>query len=79
MSRLLLLVAIAIVVYLLIKSFRRRLDNENASAKSAKDKVEDMVRCSYCGTHLPKTECVVHADKYYCTEAHKRAHLDQPK
>ena len=75
MSRLLLLVAIAIVIYLLVKSFRQRLGSKDAPAKP----VEDMVRCSYCGTHLPQAECVVHADKYYCTEAHKRAHLDQPE
>ena len=75
MSRLLLLVAIAIVIYLLVKSFRQRLGSKNAPDKAA----QDMVRCSYCGTHLPQAECVVHADKYYCTEAHKRAHLDQPE
>ena len=75
MSRLLLLVAIAIVVYLLVKSFRQRLGSENAPDKAG----EDMVSCSFCGTHLPKAECIVHAGKCYCTEAHKRAHLDQPE
>ncbi len=75
MSRLLLLVAIAIVIYLLVKFFRQRLGHENAPDQA----VQDMVRCSYCGTHLPKAECVVHAGQCYCTEAHKRAHLDQPE
>lgn len=73
MSRLLLLVAIVFVVYLLIKSFRRGLGDKVAPAKP----VEDMMRCSYCGTHLPKAECVIHAGQCYCSEAHKRAHLDQ--
>ena len=75
MSRLLLLVAIAIVIYLLVKYFRQRLGRENTPDKTA----QDMVRCSYCGTHLPQAECVVHADKCYCSETHKRAHLDQPE
>ena len=75
MSRLLLLIAIAIVIYLLLKSFRRRLGREDAPVQAA----QDMVRCSYCGTHLPKAECVVHAGQCYCTEAHKRAHLGQPE
>lgn len=74
MSRLLLLIAVAVVVYLLIKSFRRRIGNGNVSAKT-----EDMVRCAYCGTHLPKGESIM-ADGYsFCSEAHRRAHTDQAK
>lgn len=74
MSRLLLLIAVAVVVYLLIKSFRRRTGKGNVSAKT-----EDMVRCAYCGTHLPKGESIMSNGYGYCSEAHQRAHADQAK
>ena len=74
MSRLLLLIAIAAVIYLLIKSFRKRIDSENITTKT-----EDMVRCAHCGTHLPKGECIMANDHCYCSEAHRRAHTDQAK
>ena len=69
---LLLLVVIAVIIYLLIKLFRKRISNESVVTHT-----DDMVRCHYCGTHLPKGECVVHEGNCYCTEAHKRAHLDK--
>ena len=74
MSRLLLLIVIAVVVYLLFKSFRKRLDSKNAPAKT-----EDMVRCAHCGTHLPKGECIMADGNIYCGEAHRRAHTGQTK
>jgi uncharacterized protein len=50
MGRLLLLIAIAAVVYLVIKSYLRKgLRQENPTA-------EDMVRCAHCGVHLPKNK-----------------------
>ena len=74
MSRLLLLVVIAAVIYLLIKSFRKRTNGEDVSVKA-----EDMVRCAHCGTHLPKGECVMANGNFYCSEAHRRAHADNPE
>lgn len=74
MSRLLLLIAIAAVIYLLIKSFRKRIDNENITTKT-----EDMVRCAHCGTHIPKGECIEADGNNYCSEAHRRAHTDQTR
>lgn len=74
MSRLLLLVVIAAIIYVLVKFFRKRLNNETPALHT-----EDMVRCLYCGTHLPKGECVVDEGNTYCSEAHKRAHLDKSR
>ena len=74
MSRLLLLGVVAAVIYLLIKSFRKRMNSEDVSVK-----VEDMVCCAHCGTHLPKGECVMADGNFYCGEAHRREHADNPK
>ena len=74
MSRLLLLIIIAVVIYLLIKFFRKRIDKEEAPLRT-----EDMVRCAFCGTHLPKSECVSCDGNCYCSEAHRRAHIGKPE
>lgn len=67
MSRLFFLIAIAAVVYLLIKSYRKnvpRQDDEGA---------EDMVRCAYCGVHLPKSESIQSEGQVFCCAAHRDA------
>ena len=74
MGRLLFLGVIVIVVYLLIRYFSKR-----TSDKESPIKAEDMVRCTHCGVHLPKGECVVADGDCYCSEAHQRAHADQPE
>lgn len=74
MGRLLFLVVIAVVVYLLIKSFSKRINNKGVS-----NKAEDMVRCTYCGVHLPKGECIMADGNSYCSEAHRRAHAEKPQ
>lgn len=65
MSRLIFLFAIAAVVYLLLKSFRRNLPKQTQS------EAEDMVRCAHCGVHLPIGESVRAEGKYYCCAAHR--------
>jgi len=68
MSRLLLLVVIAAVVYLLIRSYRRKSEEPEQDAVA-----EDMVRCAYCGVHLPRSESIKAGDKFYCSAEHRDA------
>lgn len=72
MSRLLFVAAVVAVVYLLLKSLRGR----TAAGKNTPGNGEDMVRCNYCGVHIPKGESMTANGKYYCSEAHR--HADQP-
>ena len=72
MGRLLFLVVIAVVVYLLIKYFSKRISDNKVSSKA-----EDMVRCTYCGVHLPKGECIMADGNSYCSEAHRRAQAEK--
>lgn len=69
MSRLLMLVAIAALVYLLIKSWRKN------SVREDKSLAEDMVRCAHCGVHLPKGESIQAQDKVFCSVGHRDAYL----
>lgn len=70
MSRLLMLVAIAALVYLLIKSYRKNIPQQD------KTLTDDMVRCAQCGVHLPKGESVQSQDQFFCSTAHRDAYLE---
>ena len=73
MSRLLLLLAIVVVVYLLIRSFRKKALEKNMPPQHATS-AEDMVRCAHCGVHLPKGESVQAAGLFFCGAQHRDAH-----
>ena len=81
MSRLLLIIAVCVVVYLLLQRYRRQKlkddssDQENADNAQPKQ-TEDMVRCAQCEIHLPKGESIVAEGKHFCSEAHRRAYAD---
>jgi uncharacterized protein len=68
MARLFLVVAVAVVVYLLLKSFRR-----NTPESSRATVTEDMVRCLQCGVHLPKSESLQENEQIFCCAAHRDA------
>lgn len=91
MSRLLLLVAVFAIVYLLLRYYRKQKIKDSASKKVSHEaqakQAEDMVRCAQCGIHLPKGEGIVvsggestaQGEKYFCSEAHRRAYSDPAK
>jgi uncharacterized protein len=68
MSRLLLIVAIAFLVYLLIRAFRKQTPSQDAAT------TEDMVRCAHCGVHLPKGESVEADGQFFCSTEHRDAY-----
>ncbi len=72
MSRLLFLLAVIIVVYLLLKSFRRQAPKQDVAAS-----VEEMVRCAKCGVHLPKSESILAGGNFYCSDAHRHEHTSK--
>ena len=68
MSRLLLIIAIAVVVYLLIRAYRKQVPRQD------KPVAEDMVRCAHCGVHLPKGESVQADGQFFCGTEHRDAY-----
>lgn len=69
MSRLILIIAIAAMVYLLVRAFRK-----NTLPEEDKPVVDDMVQCEHCGVHLPKKEGVQANGHYFCCAEHRDAH-----
>lgn len=68
MSRLFLLFAIAVVVYLLLKSYRKNVPQQDQTV------AEDMVRCAHCGVHVPKGESIQADGKFFCGAEHRDAY-----
>lgn len=68
MSRLLLLLAIVVVVFLLFKSYRRNVPRQDAAI------TDDMVRCAQCGLHLPKGESIQAEGHFFCSAEHRDAY-----
>lgn len=68
MSRLFLLLAIAAVVYLLFRSFRRKVPEPVEAI------AEDMVRCAHCDVHLPKGESLQANGQFFCGAEHRDAY-----
>lgn len=69
MKLLLILLAVAVVWFALRSRFRRARPPERKSGAKA----IDAVRCSHCGTHLPRDEALHRDGRYFCS----RAHLEQ--
>lgn len=69
MSRLLFFVAIAVVIYVLLKSYRK-----NSTPPQTPVQTEDMVRCLQCGVHVPKSDSVQADGKNFCCAVHRDAY-----
>jgi uncharacterized protein len=77
LGRILFLILIAILFFLLIRSFSRALKKKREEAEKAQRSLEgeDMVRCIHCGVHLPRSESIVSEGKFFCSDEHRRLHL----
>ncbi|HZP92752.1 MAG TPA: PP0621 family protein [Burkholderiales bacterium] len=71
MAKFLLLIAVFIIVYLVIRSARGGAQSGRAQAPPA-GQPEDMVRCKVCGVHLPRSEGILSRGEFYCSQEHLR-------
>ena len=70
LSKLLLLIIAAIVIYILIKGVARKRAAGAGSAGAAA--AESMVPCAQCGVNLPRSEALETQGRFYCSEEHRR-------
>lgn len=66
MARILLLLAIAFVLWILFRGFFRS-QVKDASAQAPRD-VEDMVACSRCGVNMPRSEAREEGGRVTCRD-----------
>ena len=68
-AKFLVLIAVFIVAYLVIKSGSRRREVGQRPTRAGG---EDMVRCEVCGIHLPRSESLTSRGEFFCSEEHLR-------
>lgn len=71
MGKLIFIAIIVLLVYWLIKA-RKHTDKK---IESLADTSEDMVRCAYCGVHLPVSESIANEDNSFCSNEHLHKYL----
>lgn len=72
LAKLLLLVAIAAIVYVLLKNYKRAIARQEETTRPAQTGSEDMVQCAQCGVHLPKSESFLSQGLHYCSDEHRK-------
>ncbi|MBI3528328.1 MAG: hypothetical protein HY067_10195 [Betaproteobacteria bacterium] len=71
MAKFLLVIAVFIVVYLLLRNHAKKSGEApppHSASKHGED--EDMVRCRVCGVHLPTSEAVTSRGDFFCSKEH---------
>lgn len=73
MKALIVLAALAGLVWLLTRP-RRLSARPHAERRSASRAPETMVRCAYCGIHLPQADALRGRQGWYCSTTHRDLH-----
>lgn len=71
MAKVILVVLGLLLVYWILKSYRRRV--EGGAEKAPPAAAENMVQCARCGVHLPRSESITTQGRSYCSPEHLRA------
>jgi uncharacterized protein len=69
LPRLLIFILIAAAVYWLVRIISQKAIRK-PSAHKTEDAAEAMVKCQYCGVHLPQHKAVSNNQKWYCSQQH---------
>lgn len=78
MGRLLFFLAVAVLVYLVYKSWQRKQlpnkngDNPRAGNKLNQDPREAICPCLHCGAYSPLSDGVMVQGRFYCNVAHAK-------
>ncbi len=73
MIRLLILLILALLAWAALSTVRRALTRRRERSPKRIRAAVPMVPCAHCGVHVPRNEAVQKGDRYYCSEAHRRA------
>lgn len=75
MGKYLVLIAVALLVYWIVRaSWRRR----SPGGRSKQPAAESMVRCAECGIHLPRGESLMVRGQFYCCTEHQQRRDPEP-
>lgn len=69
--RLLIIIVGIALVYLVLKSYFRNLQQPAQPPKAQQPSLgEDMVRCVVCGVNTPRSEAIYSGGEYFCCREH---------
>jgi uncharacterized protein len=71
LGKLILLVLVFALAWWLLKKYSSSITRKQPPQARV---TEDMVRCEYCGVHLPRSESHASSGKFFCSEDHLRLH-----
>lgn len=74
LGKLLLLLIAIVLVYWIVASYKRNVQNQQKPRQPQSGAAEDMVRCAHCGVHLPRSESVTSRGEFFCSDEHRRLH-----
>ena len=72
MGRVLFFLLLAIVIYVVWRSFQRRGASRPSTGREPPRVPQAMVSCATCGLHVPRQEALLLGDRYFCCEEHRR-------
>lgn len=73
----LILIAVVVGVVWLLRSLRKPMLPPQTKPEAVQDAQEDMVSCSQCGMHLPRSEALPGRGGMFCSEGHRTAFESQ--
>ncbi len=69
--RILVLIALALLLYIIINNLLRKVKLEEKKKVSS----EEMVKCTHCGLHVLEQEAIKAGTNYFCTQQHAEEFL----
>ena len=72
MGKLLLILALLVLVYVIVKAYQRAANRPPEPPSPRRPPAEDMVRCARCGVHLPRSESLLSGGEFFCSDEHRR-------
>ncbi len=82
MIRLIILLVLASLAVLLLQKLRSslRLQQRKPTTRNSGNQTEEKIsKCKTCGLHVPQSSGLEYQDKFFCSEAHKLAYIENQK
>lgn len=82
MIRLIILLVLASLAVLLLQKLRSslRLQQRKATNRENRNQAEEKIsKCKACGLHVPQSSGLEYQGKFFCSEAHKLAFIENQK
>jgi uncharacterized protein len=73
----LILIAIALwLIIIVLKRYRKGMDQQEGTSGKERHPTESMVQCAYCGVHIPESDSLKARGHHFCCQAHMDAPED---